>query len=178
MGGIRVIQFRAVKPEEIGFVLDSWHKSYCRYNSVPNRYRSSHMAAIREVVLQPTTMVVVVTAEGMDDTILGYVVLDVTKSLVHWMYLKARFRDKYGLFREMMSHIGKELIYAEEIGYTQSTRRWEKHKPQGWVYREGMVFSPSKAADARRKAKDGDATHGKDRADEGRRDLATSHHGG
>lgn len=96
---------RDYDPEsDLSYVTDSWRRSY-EYSkwsgTLPTKvYVEAYKAAIQHLLDLPSTKILIVCTEKNDELdldenfIIGYVVYDLDRPVVHYLYIKEPFRRK------------------------------------------------------------------------------------
>lgn len=126
------LRVRLAKPEDYGFVLDAWRRSYEGAPAVRGadreHYRIEMTRAIRRLCDRAEVRVACDPSD--EDTIVGFVAF--TDNELHYAYTKQDFR-----------HIGvaKQLLEGAHIdAYT--FRSNNAHPPSGWVYKPRFTIDP------------------------------------
>lgn len=120
------VTYRAIEPDEIGLVLDSWFKSFRTSDwagVIPNHL---YVATMREMVGGLVARGAKLTAAVVGTRVLGWSCTERKESadaathtaIVHFVYVKDPFRRR-GIAREL---IGQATETAAEVLYTHRTR--------------------------------------------------------
>lgn len=122
------IKLRAIRPEDVNFVLNAWLKSYrnssvCR--SIPNdQYYAGHQGLLRTILSSYGTNVTILTPANDDDHIIGFVVYNGVAPLLHYVYVKHSFRH-FGFGRFLVNSV-TSMAAPTTWSCTHICPRWEK----------------------------------------------------
>lgn len=109
------VTLRKLRQGDTPFIFNSWLKSYrdsATVRSIPNRVYYEKQHRVIERLLESSVVYILCDGDNPDQ-ILGYAVVDTdtTKNLVHWVYVKHKYRRKgytSGLFKYVAAELGMD----------------------------------------------------------------------
>lgn len=118
------VQFRPLDPDEMGFVMDSWFRSYRSSEwagVIPNHlYYPTMREMLASLIARGAKILAAVSRGPTEDRVIGYVCYETkpTEAVVHYCYVKDPFR-RLGLGGELWRLASGD---SRSVLYTHKTR--------------------------------------------------------
>lgn len=128
--------FRSAKASDLGFVVDSWAKSFYGAPAVAGMqkddYFPAYHAKISTILGRPETEVHVACLSENEDTIVGWACYE--GPCLHYVFV----RGSQDGFRRL--GLARQLVPPSITRYSHRPAKKELKAPDGWTYRPDLIW--------------------------------------